>query len=170
MPDNFTPYQPSYPSMNPTASQFNFQPPTQNLQQILGGLQGTGSTFGMPWQAGYTAQPGMAAHPVPARPAAPAAGGFAAPGQAPPPGLAWHNQVLAKLGLPPIQPGTPQYQQWMMNQQRQGQNPWDPAGRAGSGIGGGMGGFGGGGGGGAFAGGGGAGDPGAGSHGGQPTM
>jgi hypothetical protein len=58
---SYTPYKPSFPSMAPTAQPFNYKPPAESLQHILGGLKGTGSTFGMPWQAGYTAQPGITA-------------------------------------------------------------------------------------------------------------
>jgi hypothetical protein len=154
---DYTPYVPSYPSMAPTASSFNYQPPTQNLQTILGGLQGTGSTFGMPWAPGYTAQPGITTPmgrgvsqlnpqgvnpfpfrggPVtPARPAAPAAAP-AAPAMDPQTAirLASQNNLRARLGLSPLAPGTPQYQQWMRSQNQM--PAWaGPAERAGGGIG-----------------------------------
>ena len=201
MPPPYQPYTPSYPSMNPTASSFNYQPPAQDLQSILGGLKGTGSTFGLPWQPGYTAQPGITTPMVP-QPGVPTTGPVGPlnpagvnprpygpapvapqPPVVPPAGggggiqdlqnqssLLFHNNFRSKLGLPPLTPGTPQYQQWLMNQQRNGGMPaWMPPERAGSGMGGGMGGAGRASSGGSFAGGSHGGDIGAGTHGGHPT-
>ena len=172
----YTPYVPSFPSMGPTASQFNYVPPTQSLETILGGLHGTGSTFGMPWAPGYTAAPSIG---TPMRPTAPTA-----PVSPIPPGptldpamaarLAMQNRARSMLNMPAITPGTPQYQQWMMNYNKQQalRGMWSPAERSGGGMGGGMGGAGRGvssGGGGGFDGGFGGGDVGAGSHGGRPA-
>jgi len=99
------------------------------------------------------------------------AGGAAAggAGAAVPSNLAWTNQVRQRLNLPPLIPGTPQYQQWLWNQNRMG--GWGgPPGAAGGGQGH-IGSPSGGGGGGSFSGPGGVrGDIGAGSHGGMPTM
>jgi hypothetical protein len=188
-PQGYQPYTPSFPSMGPTASQFNYRPPPRNdLQTIMGGLHGTGSTFGLPWQAGYTAQPGITTpmtgdvgplnpggvNPHPYGPVTPpvtppVAGGGGVPGldvqgQF---DLNSHNNLRSKLGLPPIGPGSPEYTSWLQNRNRM--PSWaEPADRSGGGIAGGRGGYPGGHGG-SFAGGSGGGDIGAGSHGGHPT-
>jgi hypothetical protein len=192
---SYTPYQPSFPTMAPTASQFNYQPPPANdLQTILGGLKGTGSTFGMPWSPGYTAQPGITTpmmgrgrgmlpsplnpagvNPAPFGPVGPPAkpanqfggAGMGIAGMDPAMQLKLNmtNHTRQMFGMPPLAPGTPEFANWMHQQNMM--PAWaGPAGQGG----------GGGGPGGNFGGGGsnrpdrGIGDPSAGTHGGQPTF
>src|SRR6516225_2601337 len=42
-----------------------------------------------------------------------AAGAGGAGAAAAPPGLAWQNHVRGQLGMPPLVPGTPEYNQWL---------------------------------------------------------
>jgi hypothetical protein len=135
-------FSPSFPSATPSAPAFNYQPPPANdLQTIMGGLKGTGSTLGLPWAAGNTQQPGITtpmgrtggplnpndvnAYPFrggppgqPAAPAAPQQPGFGQP-QLPyyaQHALAMTNHARAQMNMPPIAPGTPEFGQWQKQQ------------------------------------------------------
>lgn len=136
-------FTPSFPSMAPTAPAFNYNPPAGNdLQTIMGGLKGTGSTLGLPWAAGNTAQPGITspmgrtggplnpnnvnAFPYgggpPGAPAAPAAP--TTPGQGGQMNMPWFaqqalnmsNAARSKFNQPPIAFGTPEFAQWQKQQ------------------------------------------------------
>jgi hypothetical protein len=136
-------FTPSFPQMAPTAPAFNYKPPAGNdLQTIMGGLKGTGSTLGLPWAAGNTAQPGittpMGRTGGPLNPAGvdafPYGGGPPKPPVAPAaqpqhqgfdmssmPYYAQHalmatNHARSQFGMDPIAPGTPEFGAWQKRQ------------------------------------------------------